>query len=161
MDFRIENKESFKIIGFSCKIGSGEDWKEFLANYNERLKNDDSWGGPKSYYHAPLWQTEAYSYNHAEGENGSIIGAELGDKPALGGMDVKTFPAATYAVFTITSKAGEMEASDAYARITTEWLPASNYKIDENAPKMEVYLPNGNPNSNEYKWETWLPVTKK
>ena len=162
MNFRLETKNSFKIIGYSCPNGDMNDWRYFLENFNTRLRNGDTGDtdGPNSYYHAPLWQVGAYKFKKIEGENSSIIGAELAEKQVIDGMDVEIIPQATWVVFTITSKSGTKESEEAFTRIFTEWLPASNYIRDENAPTMDVY-PAGDASSNEYKWEVWLPVKNK
>ena len=162
MNFRIETKNSFKIIGYSCADGDGKDWKHFMNNYNSRLRNGDTGGthSQKSYYHAPFWQVGVYKFKKSEGENFCIIGAELADKPVLDGMDVEVIPKATWAVFAIACKSGSNDAEEACTRIFTEWLPASNYTRDENAPSLEVY-PAGDANSKDYKWEVWLPVINK
>ena len=162
MNFRIENKKSFKIIGLSCALGDGNDWDNFMDNYNIRLRNGDTGpvDGPLSYYHAPLWQVRANKFKSIDGENTCIIGAELSDKPIIDGMDIEKIPSATWAIFTIMSKVGEKESEEAFTRIFTEWLPASNYTRDENAPTMDVY-PAGNADVDDYKWEVWLPVKSK
>lgn len=162
MDFRIEKKDSFKVIGYACLDAQAVDWKHFMDNYNQRLRNGDTgdFDSPNSYYHAPFWQVGAYKFKTTEYENGCIIGAELGDKPTLDNMDIEVIPAATWAVFAITSKSGTKEAEEAFARIFTEWLPTSAYTRNENAPTLEVF-PAGDADSNKYKWEIWLPVKNK
>ena len=160
MDFRIEKKGSFKIIGYACADANGSDWTRFMADYNKQLWNGSEWNGPDSYYRAPFWQVGAYKFKTKENENGCIIGAELGNKSVLNGMDVETVPAATWTVFTITSKSGGKEAGEAYARIFSEWFPTSQYTRNENAPTLEVYLP-GDANSDLYQWEVWVPILSK
>lgn len=156
MRFRMETKPAFQIIGFACG-GDSEDWRSFMKRYNARLLNGE---GPASYYQAPYWQVGAYKFSAAGHEPACIIGAELGDKPALDGMDVEGIPAALWAVFTITSKTGFAEAGEAYARIMTEWFPVSGYKRNQQVPSLEVYGP-GDANSDAYEWEVWMPMLNK
>lgn len=81
MNFRIEKKESFQIIGLSgyenaeCKEGDSLTplWCEFMDKYNSRLWNG---GGNNKYYSAPFWQVAAYSYQSINGKTKAIIGAE-------------------------------------------------------------------------------------
>lgn len=162
MNFRIEKKDAFKIIGYACADACGDDWNHFMKHYNGRLRDGDTgqWDGANSYYRAPFWQVGAYKFRTTENENGCIIGAELGDKAVLDGMNIETVPAATWAVFAITSKSGGKEAEEAFTRIFTEWLPSSQYVRNENVPTLEVY-PGGDASSDEYKWEVWMPVTAK
>ena len=167
MEFRIEKRYSFKIMGL---IGyeNMEDrpdctddalpslWREFMDDYNPRLWND----GDPNYYTVPFWQVGAYDFKPTkDGKTEVIIGAEYkGEMPE--GMSLKTVPAATWAVFTITSPSGHPHVPEAWTRVLTEWLPVSQYKRDENAPCLEVF-PDGDADSNDYQWEIWLPVIGK
>lgn len=157
MNFRIENKDGFKIIGLKGNDGNTLDWRNFMDNYNNRLKNG---GGAKSYYKAPFWQVGAYKFDTLDGKNECILGAELRDEPLLDGMDVETISAATWAVFTITSKSGTKEAGEAYTRILSEWFPVSDYRRNASVQSLEVYGP-GNASSPDYQWEIWMPVLNK
>lgn len=163
MNFRIEKKDSFKIMGLSgydhteCEPNDSLTplWREFMDNYNPRLRNGD---GALSYYSAPFWQVGAY-FPSKEGQTKAIIGAEYkGTK--LDDMTIETIPAATWAVFTIVSPSGIDYVPDAFARILTEWFPASQYERDESVPSLEVY-PDGDASSNEYQWEIWMPIKNK
>jgi len=83
-----------------------------MKNFNKRLRNPDTgdFNGPIRYYHSPLWQVGAYWFKPEEGENGCIIGAELTNNTALGGMDIETVPSATWAVFKIRTEPGGKES---------------------------------------------------
>ena len=162
MEFRIVEKESFQIMGLSgydqAEWESGDTlsplWREFMDGYNPRL-----WTGGNSYYTSPFWQVGAYSFGEESGRTKAIIGAEYkGVLPE--GMDLETVPAATWAVFTITSPTGNPYVPEAYARILTEWFPASQYIRDESVPSLEVF-PGGNASSPEYQWEIWTPLKRK
>lgn len=164
MNFRIEKKDSFKIMGLSgyengeCKTGDSLTtlWREFMDNYNFRLWNS---GGTDNYYTAPFWQVAAYDFQSDGGQTKVIIGAEYkGKRPD--GMTVQTVPAATWAVFTISSPTGIDYVPAAYTRIVTEWLPSSQYERDESVPSLEVFH-GGDADSPEYQWEIWMPVKNK
>jgi len=165
MEFRIEKRDRFQIMGLigcenmDCRPNCDDTlpslWRDFMDNYNQRLWNNDA----PSYYTAPLWQVGAYDFKTTDGEPNAIIGAEYkGEMPD--GMSLKTIPAATWAVFTITSPSSVPYVQEAWARILIEWFPASRYKRDENAPSMEVF-PDGDASSMDYKWEIWMPVVSK
>ncbi|MCK5128917.1 MAG: AraC family transcriptional regulator [Clostridiales bacterium] len=166
MEFRIEKKASFKIIGLKGYSDgkSLEDteldaiWDEFLdrpGDYDKRLYNG---GGENNYYHAPFWQVAAYSYEKSEKGARCIIGAELASKPILDGMETEPVPASTWAVFTIRSRTGAL-VPEAYTRVITEWLPTSSYKRDKSKPNMESFPPGAM--NDDYEWEIWLPVVEK
>ncbi len=162
MNFRIEKMDSFQIMGLSgydnecCKQGDclTHLWREFMDNYNSRL-----WNGGDSHYTAPFWQVGAYDFSSTDGKTKAIIGAEYKGKK-LDNMAIETVPAATWAVFTITSPTGIDYVPAAYTRIVTEWFPASKYRRDESVPSLEVF-PDGDANSKEYKWEIWMPIKNK
>lgn len=163
MNFRIEKKDSFKIMGlkgYSDGVPMEETeldriWDTFLDNpgdYNRIIRDN-------GYYTEPMWQVAAYKDEPNPNGSECIIGAELKDKPVLPNMDVETIPAATWAVFTIKSRTGA-PVPEAYTRIITEWLPTSSYERDKDKPNMEVFGP-GNASSDDYEWEIWLPIIKK
>jgi AraC family transcriptional regulator len=164
MNFRIVKKDSFKIIGLkgmsSSIVEEGDTldplWRNFMDNYDIRLWNK---GGENNYYHEPLWQVGAYWNESKNGETPCIIGAELGDKAVLDGMDIEIIPASTWTVFTITSPSGTAQ-DEVYARIQTEWFPTSRYKRNQSVQSLEIYLP-GDGSSQNYQWQIWMPVIEK
>lgn len=101
----------------------------------------------------------AYDFHSENGKTKAMIGAEYTGKK-LDDMEIETIPAATWAVFTIHSPTGAPYVPEAYARIVTEWLPASQYVRDEAVPSLEVF-PGGDASSQEYVWEIWMPVRTK
>ena len=167
MNFRIEKKESFQIMGLSGYDNLDYDmykgdcltslWREFMNDYNSRLWND----GNPNYYTAPFWQVGAYEFEPCDGKVKAIIGAEYkGKKPDIEHLCIENIPAATWAVFTITSPTGMPYVPAAYTRVLTEWFPASQYKRNESVPSLEVF-PDGDASSDKYEWEIWMPVLNK
>jgi len=151
MNFRIEKKEAFQVMGLSGYIagdlvdGMPSVVKEFFDNYYPTLS---------PYYTAPFWQISVYDFQSVDDKCKVIIGAQYrGEKPDGVALDMKNVPAATWAVFSIEGCIGETYDA-AYARILTEWFPASNYRRDETVPHLEV-LPVG---SEVPVWEIWMPV---
>jgi len=164
MTFRIEKRDSFKIMGLldhadltDFELGDTlpKMWRTFMDSYNARLWNN----GKESFYTAPFWQVGAYDFAQSCGKTKSIIGAEY-KGVALEGMDIQEVPAATWAVFAFTSPSGAPHVPQAWARVLTEWFPASQYKRDTSAPSMEVF-PDGDAGSNDYQWEIWMPILDK
>ena len=162
MNFRIEKMDSFQIMGLSgyvdeehIEIKPGLSlvtlWDTFLNHgYNDHFLNN--------FYTAPFWQVGAYDFNSLDGKTPTIVGAEYkGEMPDIDGLDIKTIPAATWAVFSICSSTGSEKYNEAYAKILTEWFPQSQYARNEDVPCLDVY-PGGNVNSGSYVWEIWIPV---
>jgi len=177
MNFRIEKKESFQIMGLSGyvtdefvevtqddgkKVLMPPLWKEYYEKYYLLCRN---------YYSTPFWEVgvsffnsndDAYYFNLQNGSVKTIIGAEYkGKKPDGANLTIETIPAATWAVFSIHSTTGKDQHNEAYARVLTEWLPASQYKRDQSAPNLDVYPTNKNGQAQGYVWEIWLPVLSK
>lgn len=160
LDFRIEKREAFQIAGLAgcdeeCQADNSLTplWRTFMEKYNPSFWNG---GGADSYYTAPFWQVGAYWFEPVNGKTKTMIGAEYrGRKPE--GTTVETIPAATWAVFPITSPTGIEYVPAAYTKIMTEWFPASQYQRDEQTPSLEVF-PGGDANEEGYTWEIWIPI---
>ncbi|MCL2391262.1 MAG: AraC family transcriptional regulator [Oscillospiraceae bacterium] len=154
MNFRIEKKEGFQVMGLSGYIagelvdGMPSVVKEFFENYYPALS---------PYYTMPFQQISVYDFQAVDDQCKVIIGAQYkGEKPNNLVLDIKDVPAATWAVFSIEGCIGDTYDA-AYARILTEWFPTSSYKRDEATPHLEV-LPVGSEISF---WEIWMPVINK
>ena len=153
MNFRIEKKESFQVMGLSGYIagelvdGMPSVVKEYFDNYYPTINE---------YYTSPLWQVSVYDFESFDNNTKVVIGAQYnGKKPAGLNLDIKDVPAATWVVFSIEGCIGETYDA-AYTRILTEWFPTSNYKRDETVPHLEV-LPTDREDEIPT-WEIWMPV---
>ncbi|MCL1795024.1 MAG: AraC family transcriptional regulator [Oscillospiraceae bacterium] len=172
MNFRIEKKESFDIMGLLGHITDEEMASEYIlpSLVNEFYKIESyfvknprsSWENQiPNYYTPPFWQVVAIDFHSIDGKTEAIIGAEhKGEKPKGAKLSIKTIPAATWVVFSVNSSVGKHQHDEAYARVLAEWLPASGYKRDESAPNLDVYF-SGDAGSKDYIWEIWLPVVGK
>lgn len=175
LNFRIEKREAFQIVGLAgydeecqaddSQVGDSQAgdsqavdslsplWRTFMEKYNSSFWNG---GGTDSYYTAPFWQIGAYWFEQVNGKTKTMIGAEYkGRKPE--GTTVEAIPAATWAVFSVTSPTGIEYVPAAYTQIMTEWFPASQYQRDEHTPSLEVF-PEGDAAGENYTWEIWMPV---
>lgn len=146
MNFRIEKKDSFKILG-KLSTGSYDRWLHFNENDLPLLQKN-------GYIKEPFWYIGAYFLNRDDNK-ACIIGAELKDNMILNGMDVEIIPETAWVVFPFVFKPGEDAAGETYARAVTEWLPTSNYIRNENVPYIEVYGHDANV------FELWVPVISK
>jgi len=165
--FRIEKMEGFHIMGLAGTVGVddiGSMWDEYLDTpgcMNVRMGNE----APikPTFYSKPFEQVGVYDFQSVNGLTPAIIGAEYKGKiPNIEGftkgLTIKHIPAATWAVFSMKGTEGFGTAG--YARILTEWFPASAYKRNENAPHLEVFPMDTHVND-EYSWEVWIPVFNK
>jgi AraC family transcriptional regulator len=71
------------------------------------------------------------------------------------GMETYTLPAGLYAVFFYKGSAAN--AAQVFRYILREWLPASDYILD-NRPQFEILGEKFNRNSDESEEEIWIPV---
>lgn len=154
MNYRIETKEAFRIVGVSVPL-----YKDIEKNFTVI---------------PPKWQEVSM--------NGTLQRLiEMMDTPPMGvlgvstcndeepwryyiavstsqsaaGFEEYTVPPSTWAIF---SGSGTNESiQELERRIVTEWLPASGYEYG-NAPDIEVYL---NPDPQNAQYEVWIPVRKK
>ena len=154
MNYRIETKEAFRILGVSCPLD-----KEIENNFMVVPK---------------MWQEAS--------ENGTIQKlAGIMDTPPRGLLGVSAcndeeqwkyyiavsstkasaefeeyiVPASTWAIF--SSSGTNQSIQELEQRIVTEWLPTSGYEYG-NAPDLEVYL---NPDPQNAQYEVWIPVVRK
>ncbi|MHC1682274.1 MAG: GyrI-like domain-containing protein [Clostridiaceae bacterium] len=155
MNYRIEKKESFKIVGVK---------EHYELNIEENFAQ------------VPLfWQK-----THQSGiipEICSLMNKEpfavLGVSTCMNGKDFDYYisvatdkdtpknmyeyivPECTWAIFECIG--GDIQSLQ--KRIVTEWLPTSGYEYAD-APDIEVYF-DGDMKSHDYKCEVWLPIVKK
>ena len=164
MNFRIEKKDSFTIMGLSGYSEVGIPWEESLWGiFLDGGSGPDGSGSFNqallAYYSEPFHQIGAYDFQSVDGKTPTIIGAEYkGKKPEIEGLSFKEIPAATWAVFSIKGETGSAYPA-AWARILTEWLPQSNYIRNEAVPNLDSY-PGGKIND-DYVWEIWFPILNK
>ena len=161
LEYRIEEKNAIKCVGISYHLAKGEDgWKNGWEKYLD-IRDESLGGTPDAIitckhhlYRAPFWQI-GVAQTYESGETVLSIGAEDagGDYPGFDSFDV---PAATWAIF-IGNK--DLPLGMLFSRINTEWLPESGYEKSMNYT-VEIYPP-GNTQSDEYRFEVWIPVKKK
>lgn len=154
MNYRIEKKEAFRIIGVSEPMEHEMEknfdmvprmWQEAAVNGTMRKLAGMMDGQPKGVMGISVCNDkEQWRYFIA-------VASSLEDDS----LDDYTVGAYTWAVFP-----GEGVCPQAIQqleqRIVTEWLPASGYEYD-NGPDIELYL---NPDPQNSKFEVWIPVVR-
>lgn len=155
MNYRIETKEAFRIVGLSAPIP--QELEQSFAAVPQ------------------LWQKAAETelvprlLNLMDGQPMGILGVcACGDQEdwryfiaaasgkEAAGLEEYTVPASTWAIF---PGSGPIPAAiqSLEQRVVTEWLPASGYEYGS-APDIEVYL---NDDPADPQFEVWVPVIKK
>lgn len=158
MDYKIEEKEAFKVVGIKKHYKGPEDnasvvgslWDEL--NEKELLKviSDLSTGAPKG----------VHGFIHVLGDEevDYMIGS-ISDKEPPEGMLIQVIPKSTWAIFELTGPVNST-LEIAWKKIFTEWLPTSGYKYAE-AIDIECFPYEGYKGAEDYKFEIWLPVIRK
>lgn len=153
MNYRIEKKDAFRIIGISAPLH-----KEIESNFTIV---------PKMWQEAAMNGTIQKLSEMMDAKPYGLLGVSAcGDEedwryfiavssakeaPEFEGYVI---PASTWAVF--PGEGTNQSIQELEQRIVTEWLPTSGYEY-ANAPDIEVYL---NPDPQNAKYEVWIPVTK-
>lgn len=155
MNYRIESKESFRIIGISEPLH-----KEIEQNFHVV---------PEMWQKAAADGTIAVLAQMMDQEPMGLLGvsachddeewryylAVSSSREPTGNLEEYHVPAATWAIF--TGSGTNRSIQELEQRIVTEWLPGSGYEYGD-APDIEVYL---NADPDNAKFEVWIPVTRK
>lgn len=162
MNYRIEKKEAFKMLGISTEI-SAVDNRYFseVPKFWENCIKEGKIGRMHKDFQLPENEcVHAALYNFREGEFSYMIcyNAEKNVSPA--GYTKLIVPPATWAIFSTgecTIENGTEKIQNIWKRIYPEWFPASGYEHAD-APEFEMYFNKGN---GTYIEEVWIPVIKK
>lgn len=154
MEYRIETKEAFRIVGVSVPIHRDiEQNFEILPAKWDAVAADGTLQKLVDMMDAqPMGVLGVCVCNDAE-QWRYFIAVSSTQKDAS--LEEYTVPAATWAVFSGSGTSQSIQGLE--QRIFTEWLPTSGYEYG-NAPDVEVYL-NADPEHAQY--EVWIPVVKK
>ncbi len=154
MNYRIETKESFRIIGVSRPLE-----KEIENNF---MVVPDMWQNAVT--DGTVQKLAALMDTPPMGLLGvSVCNDEEQWKYFIAVSSTKTsdefeeylIPASTWAIF--SGSGTNQSIQELEKQIVTEWLPASGYEY-ANAPDIEVYI---NPDPENAQYEVWIPVDKK
>lgn len=154
MNYRIEPKEAFRIIGVSAPLHQEIEknfevvpamWQEASVNGTIQKLAGMMDTPPMGLLGVSACNNEAqWKYFIA------VSSTKASDE-----FEEYTVPASTWAIFSGTGTNQSIQELE--RRIITEWLPASGYEY-ANAPDIEVYL---NPDPQNAQYEVWIPVEKK
>lgn len=154
MNYRIETKESFRIVGVSVPLEK-EIEKNFSVIPSKWQEVSTNGTLPKLIQMMdaePMGVLGISTCNEEEPWRYYIAVATAKEK---GEFEEYTVPAATWAIF--PGSGTNQSIQELEKCIVTEWLPTSGYEY-ANAPDIEVYI---NPDPEDAKYEVWIPVTKK
>lgn len=153
MNFRIETKEAFRIVGKSCPLSKvlEENFARIPHEWDTALEN------------GTLTKLYGIMNDKPEGLLGVSVHNEKEWKYFIAVSSTEDsdnfeqyhIPVATWAVF--SGRGTNVSLQELECRVITEWLPTSGYEYAE-IPDIEVYI-KADPKDAIY--EYWLPVVKK
>lgn len=164
MDYRIENREAFKIVCKKVQVTKpqGDTATADISAFWEKCGADGTM--PKICKYGTFDKFNGvlgicFSEDLANSGFPYGIGAEYNGMPITDdGLDVVEIPAHTYAVFRCKGVMPDA-FKDTYTRICTEFFPQSNYEYDSSI-ELEVY-PSDDVSNPEYSCEIWIAVKEK
>lgn len=154
MDYRIEKKEAFRIVGVSAPLD-----REIENNFMvvPKMWQDSAANGTveklAGLMDAPPMGLLGVSACNDQEEWKYFIA--VSSSRSAGEFEEYTVPASTWAIF--PGSGTNQSIQELERQIVTEWLPTSGYEY-ANAPDIEVYI---NPDPQNARYEVWIPVTKK
>jgi len=154
MDYRIEQKEAFRIVGISKSLE-----KDIEKNF---MEVPQMWGQAAT--DGTIERLIPLMNEQPKGVLGVSVCNEHEDwryyiavsstAKKVGDFEEYIVPASTWAVF--SGEGTGISIQELEKRIITEWLPTSGYEYG-NAADIEVYL-DSNPQNTKY--EVWMPIAK-
>lgn len=154
MNYRIESKEAFRILGISMPLNN-EVEKNFIEvpkMWQEMIQSGKVMELAKFMDSQPMGVLGVSACNDAEQWKYFIAVASTKKDNKY---EEYTVPAATWAIF--PGEGSGMSIQELEKRIVTEWLPTSGYEY-ANAPDVEVYM---SEDPSDMKFEVWIPVIRK
>jgi len=154
MNYRIETKEAFRVVGVSAPIGREmeENFKVVPGMWNKASSDGTIPRLAALMNGQPMGLLGLCACNDGEEWRYYIAVSSTAEK---GDFEEYTVPAATWAIF--PGEGTNVSIQELEQRILGEWLPSSGYEY-ANAPDIEVYL---NPDPENAKFEVWVPVVKR
>ncbi len=154
LNYRIEAKEAFQIIGISAPLYSNvEDNFTIVPSLWQKAAEDGTMQRLAERMDAqPMGLLGVSACEESESWKYFIAVSSTKER---GEFEEYIVPASVWAVFPGAGTSRSIQELE--RRIVTEWLPTSGYEYAD-APDIEVYL---NPDPNDAKFEVWIPVVKK
>lgn len=155
MNYRIEKKEAFRIVGLSAPMKSNTEENFSVVPQLWGRAAEEGWIGKL----AAMMNAQPMGILGVsacfENENWKYFISVATDLPAEDPLEEYVVPAFTWAIFSGEGVCPQA-IQDLERRIVTEWLPTSGYEYD-NGPDIEVYL---EPDPSQARFEVWIPVVR-
>lgn len=154
MNYRIETKEAFRIVGVSVPLHQDieKNFAVIPSKWEEISKNGTLGRLAGMIDTPPMGVLGVSTCNDTEPWRYYIA---VSTSQSAGDLEEFMVPAATWAIF--PGEGTNQSIQELERRIVTEWLPTSGYEYGS-APDVEVYI---SPDPQNAQYEVWIPVVKK
>ncbi len=154
MNYRIETKEAFRIVGVSVPLHQDieKNFAVIPSKWEEISKNGTLGRLAGMIDTPPMGVLGVSTCNDTEPWRYYIA---VSTSQSVGDLEEFMVPAATWAIF--PGEGTNQSIQELERRIVTEWLPTSGYEYGS-APDVEVYI---SPDPQNAQYEVWIPVVKK
>lgn len=159
MEHRVETRDGFKIVGISktVSMADNQNFKEIPEFWDEccgsgRISNFCNCQGKLGLLGV------IHDYNEADKTFKYMIGVEGDEITGIADTEKLDIPAAEWVIFTAYGKMPEA-IQNLWGDIFSEFFPHENYDLAPH-PQLEIY-PEGDPDSDKYVSEVWIPIVRK
>ena len=158
MDYRIETKEAFQVVGKSIRISAVEnDHSQLILKFWMDYGQSEEFAILNAFAGDLGLLGIMSDFNEENNEFTYMIAIQAPDDPIENDFEKLEIPISTWAMFKAAGSALEVMPI-LWQSIYTEWLPGSGYE-QAVTPALEVYPP-GDITSSDYQCEAWVPVIK-
>ncbi|MDQ6418862.1 GyrI-like domain-containing protein [Paenibacillus sp. LHD-117] len=159
MDYRIEDKEAFTIVGKSLAVSckDGENHRE-IPKFWGRCHDDGTVAALETMAPGELALGVCLDMNVETGDFTYMIAVKSDSDKASGELVAREVPASTWAIFTSIGPLPD-SIQTLFGRIFSEWFPATGYE-HAGGPEIEAYTV-GDTCADDYRCEVWIPIMKK
>ncbi len=157
MDYKVIEKKAFKVVGKSIRTSTsrGENNRKIASFWDESNQNGFTAELAKKSGSLGLIGV-CMDFDKLQENLTYMIGAEKNIDNVPNDWEEREIPAATWAVFPVHGAMPDAMPR-VWDRIFSEWFPATGYE-HSGGPEMEVYLSDGDPSSEDYYSEIWIPI---
>ena len=166
MDYRLETKPAFKVIGYEIQTtGAGENVKEIPEFWQTYIQNGWSKSIPNRLHSDKVVELGiCHRFNMEDGTFYYLIGMEAESfDDVQEGLVCREFGEAEYAVFTTPAvPEGQFLPSiqTTWHAIYNEWFPHSGYE-HAGKPEFELYDERCGPGNEQWQMDIYIPIKRK
>lgn len=158
MDYTIETKKGFQVVGKSIRISAMEnDHSNLIAKFWMEYSQTAEFANLNAFAGDLGLLGIMMDFDEKSNEFTYMIAIQDPEVSMANDFEKIQIPKSTWAIFNTTGSATDVMPM-LWQAIYSEWLPTSGYE-QADTPALEVY-PLGDPTDPTYHCEAWVPVIK-